>query len=223
MLDHALLAAARGHVRQTETLGDLEIGRFDAVTSVAVAFADCHLGLGVAEAADGEIIAVDGHVWRVPSDGVPVTAPPALGLPFAIGALGGRPVTVPLEPGMQFGDLTAAVDSMLSLANAEPTLVVALRIDGTFDDIVLRSEPRQDPPYRLLSDVLDHEVRFPFEHWEGTLVGFRFPDERDGIRIPGLHLHGIASDRRSGGHCHRATTRSVTMTAWIDDVQLTTP
>ena len=60
-----------------------------------------------------------------------------------------------------------------------------------------------------------------FTEWAGTLVGFRFPDASDGVAIPGLHLHALAADNASGGHCHRATVVAATLTAWIDDVEFT--
>jgi acetolactate decarboxylase len=162
-------------------------------------------------------------VWRIPSDGRPVLAPGSLGLPFAVAASGGRAITADLPPGMVFEAITNTLDGISDLLRAESTMVAALRIDGTFTDVLLRSEPRQDPPYQLLSHVLEHEVRFAFDRWQGTLVGFRFSDERDGTAIPGLHLHGVANDRTSGGHCHHATIEKATLTAWIDDVQFVVP
>lgn len=223
MLDDRLLAAVRGHVRQVETLRDLELGHFDAVTTVADAFDGCLIGLGVAEAADGEIVAVDGDVWRIPADGRPVIAPPDLGLPFAVAASGGTSMTMQLPPGTAFAAITAALDDMSAMVGADGAVVGALRVDGRFSDVLLRSEPRQEPPYELLSHVLEHEVRFAFDVWDGTLVGFRFSDDHDGTSIPGLHLHGIADDRLSGGHCHYATLVDATLTAWIDDVQFVIP
>ena len=96
MLDDALRASVRGHVRQVETLTDLEAGHFAAVTTVERAFRGCTIGLGVAEAADGEIVALDDLVWRVPADGAPLIARPELGLPFAVAASGKRnPTRVP--------------------------------------------------------------------------------------------------------------------------------
>ncbi len=222
MLDPRLLTAVHGHVRQVETLRDLQTGHFDAVTTVERAFAGCRIGLGVAEAADGEIVAVDGEVWRVPADGVPVVAPPTLGLPFAVAASGGSSISVELASGATMDAITTRIDEVRALIGPTGSPVVAVRIDGTYTDVLLRSEPRQDKPYRLLSDVLEHEVRFSFESWTGTLVGFRFDDESDGVSIPGLHLHGISADRRSGGHCHHATVLAATLTAWLDDVDFVT-
>jgi acetolactate decarboxylase len=223
MLDDRLLAAVRGHVTQVETFHDLDIGHLDAVTTVSAAFDGCRVGLGVAEAADGEIVAVDGVVWRIPSDGIPVKAPADLGLPFAVAASGGSSINVPLSAGADMASLTSTIDEIRAMVRAAGAPVVALRLDGTFVEVLLRSEPRQEPPFQDLSHVLEHEVRFAFEEWSGTLVGFRFPDVRDDIAIPGLHLHAISSDRRSGGHCHHATVKQATLTAWIDDVTFVVP
>jgi len=219
MLDERLRAATRGHVRQVETLHDLEVGHFEAVTTVAAAFDGCRIGLGVAEAADGEIIALDGQVWRVPADGTPVLAPPSLGLPFAVAASAGSSINVPLAAGDGMEEITATVDRIHSMMHVRNAPVTAVRIDGTFAEVLLRSEPRQEPPYEILSHVLEHEVRFAFAEWTGSLVGFRFSDVSDGVAIPGLHLHAMAADRLSGGHCHHATVVSASLTAWIDDVE----
>jgi len=224
--------SAPGHIRQTEVLSDIFAGHFDAVTTVGEAFAPVlqgqgernGLGLGVAEAADGEVVAFDGEVWRIPEDGRPVLADPGLGLPFAVVAEGGEPVIAQLPAGLGFTEITAHVDALLRrLDKHHNHLVAAVRIDGLFGDVLLRSEPRQTPPFPTLTTVLEHESSFAFSCWPGTLVGFRFPDVNDGIVIPGLHLHGVSDDRASGGHCHHATIIAATLRVWVDDVEVRIP
>ncbi len=229
--------SAAGHIRQTEVLSDMFAGHFEAVTTVGVAFASVlqgqqgqtqgektGLGLGVAEAADGEIVAFDGEVWRIPMDGRPVLAEPTLGVPFAVVAEGGKPVIQQLPAGLGFAEITAHIDTLLrSFDKQHEHRVAAVRIDGLFGDVLLRSEPRQTPPYPTLETVLEHESSFAFRRWPGTLAGFRFPDVSDGIVIPGLHLHGVSDDRASGGHCHRATTIAATLSVWVDDVEVRIP
>ena len=213
-----------GHIQQTEIIKDLFEGHYEAATTVAQAFEGALLGIGVAEAVDGEIVAFDGTVWRVPVDGIPVVAEPALGLPFSVVALGGTEITESVSAGTDFTGLTALIDEVLKNAGQhDDHAVAAVRVEGTFTGIVLRSEPRQQRPYRPLTEVLDHEVQFRFDTWSGTLVGFRFPDVNDQVVIPGLHLHGIGADRRSGGHCHRAVTVSATLRVWLDDVDIFVP
>lgn len=247
MFDAALAAAVHrgagisadpsvGHIRQTEALSDMFAGHFEAATTVGEAFEAVlregvpnkgsrgALGVGVAEAADGEIVAFDGNVWRIPADGRPVPAEATLGLPFVVVAEGGEPVRQALGAGLGFIEITAHIDALLrELDKHQEHLVAAVRIDGVFRDVLLRSEPRQTPPYPTLIEVLEHETSFAFDHWRGTLVGFRFPDVNDGIVIPGLHLHGISEDRASGGHCHHGTVIEATLSVWVDDVDVRVP
>lgn len=222
MFDATLAGAAHGHITQIETVTDLFRANYDAHTTVDEAFRNFTVGLGVAEACDGEIVACDNTVWRVPSDGVPIPADPQLGLPFVVVAHGGRPITQKLPSGTDMATLSERVSTVVP-AETDTHLIAAVRIDGEFADVVLRSEHRQSPPYPPLPDVLSDEVRFAFETWHGTLVGFKFPDEVNGVTIPGLHLHGIAADRGSGGHCHEFTVVTADVTIWLDDVDVRVP
>jgi len=47
--------------------------------------------------------------------------------------------------------------------------------------------------------IADQHV-FDFEDVAGTVVGFRFPAEEDGLNVPGYHLHFATADRTRGGH-----------------------
>ena len=226
MFDPALAAAAHGHITQVDTFTDLYRAHYEAHTTVAETFTDFTVGLGVAEGCDGEIVACDNTVWRVPADGYPVVADPHLGLPFAVVAQGGLPLEEPIPSGLTMADVNALITEVLTEADRSAPaehLIAAVRIDGVFTDVVLRSEHKQEPPYPPLADVLSNEVRFEFDSWEGTFVGFRFPNEEDGIIIPGLHVHAISANRDSGGHCHEFVVAHARLTIWLDDVEVTLP
>jgi acetolactate decarboxylase len=60
--------------------------------------------------------------------------------------------------------------------------------------------PRQDPPYRPLTEVVAEQHVFELPEVEGTMLGFRFPTYVEGIEVPGYHLHFISADRSRGGH-----------------------
>lgn len=227
MFDAALIAAIRrggsstGHVVQVDYFRDLYAGHYEEHTTVGETFTGSVLGLGAAAELDGEIASLDGITWQIRADGVPIIAANELGMPFAIAAFGGRTVTEQVQPGDQFAQITALIDEALALT--DPHAVAAIRIDGEFTDVLLRSEPRQQRPFTPLPEVLDHEVRFAFPTWTGTLMGFRFPDVDDGDVVPGLHLHAISADRASGGHCHAATVAAATVTIWFDDLRIEVP
>ncbi|MFM1917682.1 MAG: hypothetical protein RJB01_1197, partial [Actinomycetota bacterium] len=224
VFDPALAAAAHGHITQVDTFTDLFRAHYESHTTVAETFTEFTVGLGVAEGCDGEIIAFDNTVWQVRADGYPVIAEPTLGLPFAVVAQGGLALDTPVPSGSAMDDVSALITEILTEGGSPAhDLVAAVRIDGVFTDVVLRSEHKQAEPYPPLAEVLSEEVRFEFDSWEGTLVGFRFPNDDNGITIPGLHLHGVSTGRDSGGHCHQFTVAHATLTVWLDDVEVTLP
>ncbi len=65
-------------------------------------------------------------------------------------------------------------------------LFCALRIDGHFRHAHTRTVPRQTPPYRAMTDVLDDQPVFRFNQREGVLVGFRTPQHMQGSTSPGI-------------------------------------
>ena len=208
-----------GLITQTRGFHELIEGHFESTTTVAEAFAYSTLGLGVAENLDGEIVSVDGQTWRIPADGSPKMAAPDLGLPFALAARGGESITWQMAPDSSLDGWPADIHQVMDAHVHDPLrMVLAIRIDGEFANVVLRSEHAQTPPYGTLEVALQHEVRFEFSTWTGSLVGFLFPAAVDLDVIPSLHLHAISDDRTSGGHCHAARVTSARTTAWVDDV-----
>ena len=75
-----------------------------------------------------------------------------------------------------------------------------MRIDGRFESVKARSVPRQDPPYRALTEVVGEQHVFELDTVDGTMLGFRFPEYAEGIEVAGWHLHFISEDRARGGH-----------------------
>jgi acetolactate decarboxylase len=76
----------------------------------------------------------------------------------------------------------------------------AIRIDGRFESVHLRSVPKQEPPYPSLAEAISHQQVAELRDVAGTMVGFRFPDPLDGIELTGFHLHFVTDDRALGGH-----------------------
>jgi len=224
MFDPHLVTAAHGHVHQLDVVTDLLHGNYDSITTVGDVFSNAVLGLGVADRLDGEIVSVDGQTWRIPASGVPVIAEPDLGMPFAISAEGGTSINIELAPGTTQDQIATIVEQEIHRQHDNLHPIAAVRLDGTFTHVLFRSEHKQDPPFEHLDQVLRHEVLFPFDKWQGTLVGFSFPQaNNDQSTIPGLHLHAISQDRTSGGHSHRATSDNARLQIWLDDVDVVIP
>lgn len=209
----------RGSVDQARTAGRLFAGDFTAATTAGEEFEGSRLGLGVMHDLDGEVVSIHGRTWRVPVDGTPVAVGADEGIAFGVAAHGGREHRLPLAADLDVEGILTAIDAYLERTHVDHEQVVCgVEIDGTFKDVVLRTVAPPTHDGATLGEIIDEETRFTFPSWDGTLVGFRFPDASSGITIPGLHLHGLSRDLSSGGHLRNATTTSVTARIWVDDL-----
>jgi len=98
-------------------------------------------------------------------------------------------------------------DWLLSLLPS-PNIFYALRLEGSFAYVKVRSVPRQEN-YRPLVEVAADQPVFELTEVEGTLAGFFSPAFLESLSVPGLHLHFLSTDRTQGGHLLECRPRRV--------------
>jgi len=208
-----------GEVDQARSAGRLFSGDYSASTTAGEEFGSSRLGVGVMHDLDGEVISVRGFTWRVPVDGTPIEVAPDEGVAFGVAAHGGREHLLHLDAGLDVDGIVSAIDDYLESTHVDHEQVVcAVEIVGDFSDVILRTVAPPTHDHETLGEIIDDETRFSFDSWNGTVVGFRFPDETGGQTIPGLHLHGIGSDASTGGHVRNVTTGKVKALIWVDEL-----
>jgi acetolactate decarboxylase len=181
---------------QTSTVQALLGGAYDGDVTLAEVLEHGDLGLGTLDGLDGELIVLDGQAYKAELDCTLSRPPRSSKTPYA--------VVVPFAPSAPlalsgpFGEseLEARLGDALTLAT-QPT---AIRIDGRFAEVHVRSVPRQTPPYRPLAEVIAEQQISVLRDVSGTMMGFCFPDALDGIEMVGAHLHFLDEDRTRGGH-----------------------
>ena len=90
-------------------------------------------------------------------------------------------------------------------------LFYVVRIDGTFPDLKVRSEYKQEKPYRMLDEALaSDQTEFDYENAEGTIVGLYCPDYMGGLNNAGWHFHYISGDLTRGGHVLKVSVEKAT-------------
>jgi acetolactate decarboxylase len=173
---------------QTSTIEALLTGAFDGDVTVGELLEHGDLGLGTLNGLDGELIVIGGQPWKADLDCTLAPVEPTAGTPYA--------VVVPFSPGRSLelhdSDLARHLPS-----SRRPT---AIRIDGRFDLVRVRSVARQQRPYPPLAEAIAHQHISELAAVSGTMVGFSFPDAMDGIEMVGWHLHFATEDRTRGGH-----------------------
>lgn len=164
------------------------------------------LGLGTLDHLDGEMVALEGEFFRADVDGNVSPVAPAERTPFAVVTRFAPSVDQRLpDEERSHAQLLAAVDALIPAAASS----CAVRLDGRFDLVRARSVPRQEPPYRPLTDVVADQHIFELRDVEGSMVGFRFPAYAEGIEVAGYHLHFVSADRRRGGHVLDSRSRAL--------------
>lgn len=192
---------------QLSTFARLNAGGFDGILTAGEVKRHGTLGLAAADQLNGEMALVDGRFYQFLASGQVVQAPDSMRLPFAEVTPwnGGR--DVPVAPGQTFGADTAS----LLPPPADTTGFYAVRMEGTWDTIIVRTFRQQTPPYPTLGQAAANEVRDTLVGARGTLVGFWQPPFAQGMSIAGYHLHFVSEDRARGGHVLAFRARSARM------------
>ncbi|HPM79500.1 MAG TPA: acetolactate decarboxylase [Candidatus Anammoximicrobium sp.] len=162
-------------------------------------------GLGTFNDLDGEMVLLDGAVYQITAAGqVHVIEDEQTRTPFAC-VTNYRPISHDeLDQELTYD---AFLDWLVRLLPS-PNLFYALRIEGEFASIKARSVPKQEN-YRTLVEVAREQALFQFDNASGTLVGFFTPTFMASLSVPGLHLHFLSADFRSGGHLLECRPRKV--------------
>ena len=189
-------ATGDGWVAQVGTYDYLLKPDYDGLAPIGPGTAGMTLGLGTFDHLNGELVLIGGVVYRVGTDGVPSVASPTATTPFLQSVRFDPDQSAPVPPGTLCSGLPALVDALAGTSNG----MVAVRVRGTFTNLVARSVPAQTEPYPTLATVVATQTLFNLGSRRAVLVGFRTGPDLAGTGAPGLHLHGITADRTAGGH-----------------------
>jgi acetolactate decarboxylase len=152
-------------------------------------------GLGCGDSLDGEVVIIDGVAYDCRSDGTVTRVGDDEPLLFA--------EVVRFEPSHieQIEQLdAAALEQRIGELVPSRNLFYAVRVDGTFDRMLVREAARQQQPYRGLAEAVADQHEDNSGPTVGTVVGFLGPEAFQGLSVAGFHLHYLDDARTLGGH-----------------------
>jgi acetolactate decarboxylase len=195
-----LVGGLRGQTRdvlfQTSTIDALLQGVYDGKLTFAELRTHGNFGIGTFNGADGEMIALDGRFYQVTSDGKVHPVGDDMRTPFASVTDFVPDLTIPVTSPLSLEEMEKKIDAALPGAN----WFYAIRVTGQFEAVKTRSVPRQEPPYKPLTEVVKVQPVFNLKDVEGTLAGFLCPGFAKGLNVPGYHLHFLNRAENAGGH-----------------------
>ena len=171
-------------------------------------------GIGTFDGLNGELIMVDGEVYRAAADGSVEVVSSEETIPFADVSFMDNDKTVDIEDISSFDELCSELNKLVEERGKNRFYMI--RIDGTFQEANVRSEYAQKEPYKPLAEVLEYDQTFfDYKDIEGTLVGLYCPPYMSDVNAVGWHLHFISKDKTKGGHVLGLSIEDAVLT-WDD-------
>jgi acetolactate decarboxylase len=195
---------------QYSTFDALLAGFYDGGLNMGALKKHGDFGLGTFNNLDGEMVVLDGKVYQLKTDGKAYGVADTMKTPLAAVTFFATDQSLVIRKAGNVAELTA----LLNQALPSPNLFYAVKIEGRFKEVKVRSVPRQTPPYRPLVEVVKKQAVFPLKNVEGTLVGFYCPAYFKTVSVPGYHFHFLTKDRTRGGHVQDLALEN--LTAQID-------
>jgi acetolactate decarboxylase len=184
-----------GTITQISTIDALLAGDYDGSekTSQLTKYGD--FGIGTFDRLEGEMIVLDGRVYQAKADGR-IYTPENITTPFASVSFFVPEITLNIDKPATFEELEKLLDKRVPDMN----VFCAVKAEGTFKTMKVRSVPVQSKPYQPLAEVVKTQPVFEYQNIKGTIVGYRLPAFVKGINVGGYHLHFIDSSKTYGGH-----------------------
>lgn len=183
-------------VQQVGTYDYLASPNYQGLLPISSILNGATIGLGTFANLDGEMVVLNGIVYRVGTDGIPYKASTKRLTPFMQVVDFDAQKSTRIAPNTACSALPPLIDQLVGSSSG----VVAVRLSGVFFDLETRSVQAQLSPYPSLANAVSTQTKFPLGRVNATLVGFRQGPDAQGIGAPGLHLHGLTKSMAAGGH-----------------------
>ena len=184
---------------QVSLLQGLTFGDYYGSVSVKDLKLKGDIGLGTFDGLDGELIMLDGSVYKAKGDGTVELVDDSEMIPFCGITFLDEDETWSVENIETYDDLLGILNQKVEENGINR--FYAARIAGRFSEMNVRSEYAQEEPYMPLAKVLEtDQTFFDYSDIDGTIVALYCPPYMSDLNASGWHLHFISDDKTKGGH-----------------------
>ena len=186
-------------VNQVALLQSLTLGYFDGTITAAELKTLGNIGIGTFEGLDGELIMLDGVIYRANQNLEINVIADKVKIPFSNVTFFEKDFAIKLQNVPDKNSLEEKLNALVQKHGANAFYFV--KIPATFNSILVRSEAGQKKPYPTLVQALQAtQQEKTFENAKGTIVGLYCPDYMGGLNSVGWHFHFVSEDKTFGGH-----------------------
>ena len=186
-------------VNQVALLQSLTLGHFDGSITAAELKTLGDIGIGTFNGLDGELIMLDGVIYRANQNLEVNVVDDKITIPFSNVTFFNKDFAVKLKDISDKNALETLLNKFVQKHGANAFYFV--KIPANFNSILVRSEAGQKKPYPTLVQSLQAtQQEKTFENANGTVVGLYCPPYMGGLNTPGWHFHFVSEDKTFGGH-----------------------
>ena len=177
----------------------MTLGHFDGFITAAELKTLGDIGIGTFEGLDGELIMLDGVIYRANQNLEINVVDDKIKIPFSNVTFFEKDFAVKLKDISDKNALETLLNKFVQKHGANAFYFV--KIPANFNSILVRSEAKQKKPYPTLVQSLQAtQQEKTFENANGTVVGLYCPPYMGGLNTPGWHFHFVSEDKTFGGH-----------------------
>lgn len=192
-------AAERDVINQVSLLQGLTLGDYNGSVTAAQLKEKGDIGIGTFNALNGELIMLDGVIYRAAYDGSVEKVADTETIPFSNVTFFDADHTMKLNNIANVNALKEELNKKVNELGSNNFYMI--KVEGTFDKMQVRSELPQNQPYKPLAEVLKtDQTVFDYDNVKGTIVGLYCPNYMDKLNAVGWHFHFISEDKTKGGH-----------------------
>lgn len=186
---------------QVSLLQDLTQGDYYGSVTLGELKEKGDTGLGTFDKLNGEMIVLDGKIYRVDGEGKVEEVPDDETTPFASVTFFDEDDKAQLTDVKDLTDLVSKLDEKYTRDSEAKNYFQVVKLTGTFEKMNVRSELAQEEPYKIMTEVMETDQRFfDYENVAGTVVGVYCPVYMDKLNSTGWHFHFLSDDFTKGGH-----------------------
>ena len=174
------------------------MGYFDGSISVKDLKKHGDTGIGTFEGLNGEMIVLDGVVYRANQDCEINVMGDKEKVPFSNVTFFDKDFSVKLSDVPDKAALEKILNEHVDKHGHNSFYMV--KLSGDFNEILVRSEAGAKEPYPTLVEALKTQKEITPQNISGTIVGLYCPDFMSSLNSTGWHCHFISADKKIGGH-----------------------
>lgn len=185
-------------IYQVALLQSLTMGYFDGSITVKQLKTHGDIGIGTFEGLNGEMIVLDGVVYRANQACKINIMRDNDKIPFSNVTFFEKDFAIKLNNVADKESLEKIFNEQVNKHGRNSFYMIKLA--GTFKEILIRSEAGAEEPYPTLVEALKTQNELTLENVDGTIVGLYCPDYMSSLNSTGWHFHFITADKKLGGH-----------------------